>query len=381
MIRVVVLIGTRPEAIKMAPIIRELRSDPEIFHCCVVSSGQHREMVQQALKPFQIRVDVQCDAMSAAKSLGSLTARLFEDLDQVYESEQPDWVLVQGDTNTAMAGALCAFYRRIKVGHVEAGLRTFDRFSPFPEEVNRSIIGQVADLHFAPTQKSVANLHNAGMNNDAIVVTGNTVVDALLWIKTLLPEDAPEQLSEILDNRLQEQRLILVTAHRRESFGDGLVRICDSLVKLVDAFPDCIIVFPVHLNPNVQKVVLTRLSGHPRIVLTNPLEYLSLLWLMRRASVILTDSGGIQEEAPSFHKPIVILRETTERPEVVDAGFGRLVGTDADAIFETASAALVDRQWHSEIDLKESPFGDGRASQRIARTLSRQSKRPIGTQQ
>jgi UDP-N-acetylglucosamine 2-epimerase (non-hydrolysing) len=370
MIRVIVLIGTRPEAIKMAPVIRELRARPEKFHCCVVSSGQHREMVAQALNTFRIEVDVQCDAMSSAKSLGSLTARLFQDLDHVYESEKPDWVLVQGDTNTAMAGALCAFYRRINVGHIEAGLRTFDRLSPFPEEVNRSIIGQVADLHFAPTQRSVNNLLKAGIADKSVVLTGNTVVDALQWIQSVMPEKMPSSFSSIAPEMLSGRKIILVTAHRRESFGDGLIRICDSLLQITDIHRECVIVFPVHLNPRVREVVFSRLAGHSRILLTDPLEYLELLWLIRAATVILTDSGGIQEEAPSFSKPVVILRETTERPEVVEAGFGRLVGTDVGAIVKATSSSLRDGGWNSSITQLKSPFGDGTAARQIVDRLA-----------
>lgn len=365
MIRVIVLIGTRPEAIKMAPLIRELRSKQDVFHCCVVSSGQHREMVKQALSTFDLEVDVQCDAMSSAKSLGSLTARLFQDLDQVYEAEKPDWVLVQGDTNTAMAGALCAFYRRIKVGHVEAGLRTFDRFSPFPEEANRAIIGQVADLHFAPTQRAKENLLNAGNPESNVKVTGNTVVDALTWINSRMSEILPSELPKNLGDLIAEHQLILVTAHRRESFGAGLIRICDSVLSILKKHTNAVVLFPVHLNPKVRETVYERLSGHNRCILTEPLEYMSLLWLIKRATLILTDSGGIQEEAPSFATPIGILRDTTERPEVVEAGFGRLVGTDPERILVTVSAALESTAWRRSLKDLASPFGDGTACRRI----------------
>ncbi|MGZ5089215.1 MAG: non-hydrolyzing UDP-N-acetylglucosamine 2-epimerase, partial [Usitatibacter sp.] len=334
--RVMVLFGTRPEVIKLAPVIRELQRHPERFAPLVVSTGQHREMVDQALDAFELKTDIRLDAMSAASSLGQLTARLFADVDKLLDSQPCDSVVVQGDTTSAMVGAMSAFYHRIRVAHVEAGLRTFDKWAPFPEEINRSIIGQVADLHFAPTARSAENLKRAGVADAAIHVTGNTAVDAILWASARVDESPPAGIDPSLVEFVSGKRLVLVTSHRRESFGKGLENICSALLAVVQRYPDAAIVYPVHLNPNVRGPVNRMLGGHPRIKLIEPTGYLALVWLMKRSFCIFTDSGGIQEEAPSLGKPVLIMRENTERPEVVEAGCARLVGTAIETILDGA---------------------------------------------
>ena len=368
--RFLVIFGTRPEVIKLAPVVRALRGRPGDFETRVVSTGQHREMVQQALDAFGLKLDVQLDAMPSAKSLGRLTARLFDDLDQLLESEAPDWVLVQGDTTSAMVGAMCAFYRRIKVGHVEAGLRTGNRWSPFPEEINRTFIGHVADLHFAPTTKSAENLRRAGASEKSICVTGNTVVDALLWVSEGLRDQVPAGIDAEVVRFVEGKRLVLVTSHRRESFGEGLENICRALLGTVEQYPDAAIVYPVHLNPNVRGPVHRLLGGHPRIKLLEPIGYLPLVWLMQRSYCIFTDSGGIQEEAPSLGKPVLIMRDTTERPEVVEAGCARLVGASTANILAGARDLFDDRATYQAMSHVRNPFGDGRASERIAQLLA-----------
>jgi len=367
--RVLVLFGTRPEVIKLAPVVRALRRRPQDFAARLVSTGQHREMVQQALDDFCLKLDVQLDAMSSATSLGRLTGSLFNDLDQLLEIERPDWVIVQGDTTSAMVGAVCAFYRGVRIGHVEAGLRTYDRWSPFPEEINRTFISHVADLHFAPTQRSAHNLQRAGIPENAIRVTGNTIVDALLWIseglKNIVPAGIDAQISRFIEGR----RMVLVTSHRRESFGNGLENICHGLLGIVERFTDAVIVYPVHLNPNVCGPVYRLLGDHPKIKLLRPVGYLPLVWLMRHSYCIFTDSGGIQEEAPSLGKPVLIMRDTTERPEAVEAGCARLVGASTENIFAAASELFENEQSYKAMAHVRNPFGDGHAADYIVEIL------------
>jgi UDP-N-acetylglucosamine 2-epimerase (non-hydrolysing) len=367
--RVLVLFGTRPEVIKLAPVIRELRARPEKFDCRLCSTGQHREMVDQALAAFNLSADVRLDAMSSASSLGRLTARLFQDTDQLLEAEPPDWVLVQGDTTSAMVGAVSAFYRRIKVGHIEAGLRTYRRWAPFPEEINRTFIGHVADLHFAPTERAAQNLRRAGVREESIHITGNTVVDALLWVSKQVNHCVPAGINPELVQAIDGKQLILVTSHRRESFGEGLENICQALRGTVERFPDTMIVYPVHLNPNVRDSVHRLLGDHPRIKLLEPMGYLPLVWLMQHSYCIFTDSGGIQEEAPSLGKPVLILRDTTERPEVVEAGCAKLVGTSVNNIMAAAQELLESPATYRAMAQVKNPFGDGRASARIVEIL------------
>jgi UDP-N-acetylglucosamine 2-epimerase (non-hydrolysing) len=367
--RILVLFGTRPEVIKLAPVIQALRKRADSFECRLCTTGQHREMADQALRDFAMIPDIRLDAMSNAGSLGQMTGRLFSDIDRLMNQERPDWLIVQGDTTSAMAGAMTAYYHRVSIGHVEAGLRTSDRWSPFPEEINRTVIGHIADLHFAPTKRAAENLRKSGAPESSIHVTGNTVVDALLWTIETMGEKMPPELDAALIESLSEQRLVLVTSHRRESFGKGLENICRALQETVRLHSDVAIVYPVHLNPNVRKPVLERLGGEPRIHLIEPVGYRALVYLMKRSYCIFTDSGGIQEEAPSLGKPVLIMRDVTERPEVIEAGCARLVGTSAETIANAGSELLSDRAAYEKMAKVKTPCGDGRAAERIVNLL------------
>lgn len=375
-LKVVVLLGTRPEAIKLAPIVRALDRNAARVDTRVCSSGQHREMVQQVVDAVGLRIDVQLDVMTPGATLGSLTARLFAELDRLLAAETPDWLVVQGDTTTAMVGAMSAYYRRIGVAHVEAGLRTYDRFSPFPEEVNRSIVGNVADLHFAPTQRAVENLLVAGVERESIFLTGNTVVDSLLWTLKEIGTEVPVELQAEVAEFVAGRRLILATSHRRESFGAGLNSICGALLDAVELHSDAVVVFPVHLNPEVWGPVHRALGSHPRVKLLPPVGYRALVWLMNRCFCIVTDSGGIQEEAPTLGKPVMIVRETTERPEAVEAGCAKLVGTNRSSIAAGVCELFDNPSLYASMATARSPFGDGRASDRIAEALA--ARRPRG---
>jgi UDP-N-acetylglucosamine 2-epimerase len=307
--------------------------------------------------------------MSSGKSLGMLTSRLFYDIDKILEVELPDWLIVQGDTTSAMVGAMCAFYRKIKVAHVEAGLRTFDKWSPFPEEINRTIIGKLAEFHFAPTKKSADNLLHAGVPPEAVFITGNTVVDALLWISRSISIKAPTEFDSEVTSLIEGKRLVLVTSHRRESFGEGLANICRAIRAIVEQYGDVVVVYPVHLNPRVQEPVHRLLGDHPRIKLLPPIGYVPLIWLMKNSYIILTDSGGLQEEAPAFGKPVLILRDTTERTEALEAGCARLVGTKKDDILAAAGELFDNSEAHRVMASVKNPFGDGLAAERITETL------------
>ena len=367
--RVLVLLGTRPEVIKLAPVIMALRERSDLIETVVCSTGQHREMFAQAMEGFGLTADIDLGLMTPGQTLAGITSQAFAAVDKILEQQKPTMVIVQGDTTSAMVGAMCGFYRRITVGHVEAGLRTGDIHSPFPEEVNRCIVGKVAGMHFAPTQRSADNLLREGVPAASVFVTGNTVVDALRWMRERLPKEAPAELPAAVAGAISNHRLLLVTGHRRESFGDGIASICNALRQLAEEFPDTFIVYPVHLNPNVQQPVRAILSDHPRIALLPPVAYGTLLWLMERATLILSDSGGIQEEAPSFGKPLLILRDTTERPEVVDAGCARLIGTAQEAILSNARQLLSDAAAYREMTAKPNPFGDGHAATKIVEAI------------
>ena len=367
--RVCVVVGTRPEAIKLAPVILRLQATAGVA-CTIVNTGQHREMCIQALDAFGIRADLDLEAMSPGQSLGQLTARLCSAFEELFEGRSFDWLIVQGDTTSAMAAALVAFYRGLRIAHVEAGLRTYNRFSPFPEEINRTIIGHIGDRHFPPTAAAEQNLLRAGVDRASILVTGNTVIDALHILK---PAIAERSLGGVFPAGATVEStgatLLLVTSHRRESLGAGIANICRALTDLVDRYPDLVVAFPVHLNPKARESVMRILSGHPRIHLLEPLPYLDLMVLLARCRLILTDSGGIQEEAPSFGKPVLILRDVTERPEVVDVGAARLVGTDRDEIVRNACELLENRAIYDRMANAGNPFGDGRAAERIVDSL------------
>jgi UDP-N-acetylglucosamine 2-epimerase (non-hydrolysing) len=364
-LRILSVFGTRPEAVKMAPVVRALMHTPGI-ESLVCVTAQHREMLDQVLRLFDITPDVDLDLMRPNQSLAEITASVFTHLDPVLDQIKPDWILVQGDTTTVMAASLAAYYRRIKVGHVEAGLRTHDKFQPFPEEINRRVAGVVADLHFAPTEWSRQNLLREGVDPVSVIVTGNPVIDAL---RVVADQPAPEDVISLLDNLgLATRRLILVTAHRRENFGQPLENICSALRQLA-ARGDVEIVYPVHLNPNVQEPVYRLLDHVPHITLLPPLDYLPLVHLMKRSALVLTDSGGIQEEAPAFGIPVLVLREVTERPEGVEAGTLKLIGTNADAILRAANHLLDDADAYTAMAKAANPFGDGHSAQRIVDAL------------
>jgi UDP-N-acetylglucosamine 2-epimerase (non-hydrolysing) len=365
-IRVLSVFGTRPEAVKMAPVLRQLARTPKVeSRACV--TAQHRQMLDQVLDLFQIRPDYDLDLMREDQSLAELSAAIFTHLDPVLEDFKPDWVLVQGDTTTVAMAALLTYYRRTRVGHVEAGLRTHDKWQPFPEEVNRRVAGVAADLHFAPTEWARQNLLREGTPDGAIAVTGNPVIDALQYVAGQpQPEAAARLLSELGIG--PRRRLILVTAHRRENFGAPLASICEALRDLAGR-GDVEIVYPVHLNPNVQEPVHRLLNGVEHVTLLPPLDYLPLVQLMKRAALILTDSGGIQEEAPAFGVPVLVLREVTERPEGIEAGILKLVGTDAGRILREAKLLLDDPAAYAAMAKSANPFGDGHAAERIVGAL------------
>jgi UDP-N-acetylglucosamine 2-epimerase (non-hydrolysing) len=365
---VLVIFGTRPEAIKLAPVIRALGASPRLTaRVCV--TGQHREMLDQMLGVFQIVPDHDLAVMKPDQDLFDLSARTLVGLRAVLDTERPAAVLVQGDTTSAMVAALAGFYRRIPVGHVEAGLRTGNPYNPFPEEVNRRLASHLSTWHFAPTARAAENLEREGIPRTDVIVTGNTIVDALQYVVSRLERD-PSICDPVLPaERLAGHRLVLVTGHRRESFGDGMRNICQALLDLAERHSDVLVVYPVHLNPEVQRPVYQLLGRHPRIALTPPLDYLPFVDLMRRAYLILTDSGGLQEEAPSLRVPVLVMRETTERPEAVEAGTAQLVGTDRDTIVAAAGALLTDDVAHQRMRAAQNPFGDGHAAARIVAHL------------
>lgn len=366
MIKVVCVFGTRPEAIKMAPVVAELKKRKESFDCRVCVTAQHRQMLDHVLRLFDIRSDVDLDIMVKGQTPSYVTAAVHTKLDPVLEEEGPDWVLVQGDTTTAMAASLAAFFKRIRVGHIEAGLRTGHKWQPFPEEVNRRIADLVSDLHFAPTEIAKQNLIREGIEEVDVLVTGNTVIDALLAV-VAQPFDPQGTPVESLD--LDDRRVILLTAHRRESFGEPLERICSAVREIALRYPDVLIVYPVHPNPNVIEPVRSSLAGIENIALVDPLDYQTLANLMKRSYLILTDSGGIQEEAPSLGVPVLVLRQVTERPEGIEAGSARLVGTNSEAIVAATVRLLDNPNEHELMARVINPYGDGLASLRIVQAL------------
>lgn len=373
MIKVLSVFGTRPEAIKMAPVIKELEKQRDTIKSIVCVTAQHREMLDQVLGLFAIRPEYDLDLMRPDQDLFDISCNVLQGLKSILKKETPDIVLIHGDTTTAMAASLAAYYCRIRVGHVEAGLRTFNRYSPFPEEMNRKIVDTLADLHFAPTEAAKANLLAEGVAGNSIFVTGNTVIDALLAVVEKLQQDSG--LRATLDERFAfldaKKRLLLVTCHRRENFGEGFRNICLALLEIACTFPDVEILFPVHLNPNVQEPVMRILgSGSlPNIHLVEPVDYLPFVYLMSRSYLIVTDSGGMQEEAPSLGKPVLVMRETTERPEAVAAGTVKLVGADRQSIIESVTTLFTDNAEYEKMSLAHNPYGDGKAAQRIARQL------------
>jgi UDP-N-acetylglucosamine 2-epimerase (non-hydrolysing) len=368
--KVLTVFGTRPEAIKMAPLVLHLQATAGV-HSRVCVTAQHRQMLDQVLQLFEIRPDHDLDLMRPGQDLTSITSEILRSLKPVLEQERPDLVLVHGDTTTTFAATLAAFYQRIPVGHVEAGLRTGNLYSPWPEEANRRLTGALARLHFAPTPVSRDNLLRENVPAERIVVTGNTVIDALLRVRAKLEGDAA------LQQRFAAQfpflragaRMLLITGHRRENFGDGFERICRAIATLARRHPDLDLVYPVHLNPNVREPVQRLLSGIANVHLVEPQDYLPFVYLMTRSTVILTDSGGIQEEAPALGKPVLVMRDTTERPEAIEAGTARLVGTDEASIADGVTLLLEDAGEYRRMSIAHNPYGDGRACERIVQSL------------
>lgn len=375
---ILTVVGTRPEAIKLAPLIRELEKHPDRVRSMVCVTAQHREMLDQVMDIFGIEPDHDLDLMREGQSPTQVAARVLTDLERILDEERPDWVLVQGDTTTVMSAAIAAFYRQVKVGHVEAGLRTHDKTQPFPEEVNRRIAGVVADLHFAPTETSRRNLLRENVPDESVFVTGNTVIDALHWIseRELTADDrrslATMGLEGFLDGEASPRRGILVTAHRRENHGAPLEEICLAVKELAELYGDEVqIAYPVHLNPKVQEPAYRILSDLPNVVLAPPLDYLPLVHIMKQCDIVLTDSGGLQEEAPGLGKPVLVLRETTERPEGIEAGTVKLVGTDRDVIVRETRRLMEDEAAYDAMATAVNPYGDGQASRRIVDAILR----------
>ncbi|MEW6510652.1 MAG: UDP-N-acetylglucosamine 2-epimerase (non-hydrolyzing) [Bacteroidota bacterium] len=368
--KILIVFGTRPEAIKLAPVIQELRRYPSQFRARVCVTAQHREMLDQVLSLFRIPVHHDMNIMQRGQSLEEVTSRVLLGMKAILEDERPDVMMIQGDTTTVMAASLAAFYAGIPVAHVEAGLRTWNKRSPFPEEINRVIATHLSDLHFAPTQQARDNLLREGIDPRRIHVTGNTVIDALMHVRKGLRVRRGyfERMFHDVDFR---RKMILVTGHRRENFGEGFLNICEAIRDVAIRHPELEIVYPVHLNPNVQKPVRSLLNGYPNIHLLEPQPYAPFVFLMDRSAVILTDSGGVQEEAPSLGKPVLVMRNHTERPEAVKAGTVRLVGTSRRQIIAETERLLTDRRAYLAMSRAHNPYGDGTASRRIVRILRR----------
>ena len=384
--KIMLVFGTRPEAIKMAPLVKEFEKHPDEFDTIVCVTGQHREMLDQVLKIFDIKPNYDLNIMKQGQDLYDVTCRVLTGMRDVLKEVQPDVVLVHGDTTTSTASALAAFYQQIPVGHVEAGLRTRNIYSPWPEEMNRQITGRIATYNFSPTQLSRQNLLEERVDDEKITVTGNTVIDALYWVveKIKNDKDLSMELQDILlkagynTNRLNTgRRLVLITGHRRENFGDGFIHICNAIKTLTQNYPDVDFVYPMHLNPNVRKpiheVFGEDLSDLGNMFFIEPLEYLSFVYLMEKSSIVLTDSGGIQEEAPGLGKPVLVMRNTTERPEALDAGTVKLVGTDYDMIVNSVSTLLDNKEEYNKMSKAVNPYGDGKACGRIVDFIRKNS--------
>ena len=380
--KIMLVFGTRPEAIKMAPLVKEFQKNQEEFETIVCVTGQHREMLDQVLEIFEITPDYDLNIMKQGQDLYDVTARVLIGMRDVFKEVQPDVVLVHGDTTTSTAAALAAFYQQIPVGHVEAGLRTHNIYSPWPEEVNRQITGRIATYNFAPTALSRENLLREAVSDDSITVTGNTVIDALYWVVDKVKTDAKldTNLADILSrsgydvNRFANgKKLVLITGHRRENFGDGFVNMCTAIKDLTEKYPNVDFVYPMHLNPNVRKpiheVFGENLENLGNMFFIEPLEYLSFVYLMEKSTIVLTDSGGIQEEAPGLGKPVLVMRDTTERPEALSAGTVKLVGTNYDKIVGEVSALLDNQAYYDEMSHAVNPYGDGLACGRIVDAL------------
>jgi len=377
-INIFISFGTRPEGIKLAPVVKVLQRNQQIFKLTICSTGQHKEMLDQVMDFFEIKPDIFLNLMTENQTLGSLSARILQNMEKVLAHALPDILIVQGDTTTAFLTALAAYYKKIKICHIEAGLRTYNKFNPFPEEINRQLISRIADFNFTPTKKSSSNLLNEGINSDTIFLTGNTIVDALKWgIEKIKSRQADIEKKSIF-KRISgpgNERIILVTMHRRESFGGELKNVCIALKKVAEENKSIKIVYPVHLNPNVKKPVHNLLSGLDNIILIEPLCYEDFLWLMFRSYLIITDSGGVQEEAPTLKKPVLVIRKFTERLESVEMGISKLVGTEIEAIIREISLLLNNENEYKKMIAVSNPYGDGRASERIINMIANEYNR------
>ena len=372
--KIVLVFGTRPEAIKMAPLVKALQKDTEHFETRVCVTAQHRQMLDQVLEVFGITPEYDLNIMAPNQDLYDITAKVLLGLREVLKDFRPDTVLVHGDTTTSMAASLAAFYMQIPVGHVEAGLRTYNMLSPWPEEMNRQVTDRICTYYFAPTEQSRANLLQENIDAKKIFITGNTVIDALLMAVDIISTTAgvKEKMAKELQEKgytVSDREYILVTGHRRENFGDGFLHICKAIKELAALHPEMDIVYPVHLNPNVQKPVYELLSGLSNVYLISPLDYLPFIYAMQHSTLLLTDSGGVQEEAPSLGKPVLVMRDTTERPEAVEAGTVKLVGTNAEAIVSNVTALLLDKEMYKRMSETHNPYGDGQACERIIAAL------------
>ncbi len=367
-----VIFGTRPEAIKMAPLVKAFFNSKEVFETKVCITAQHREMLDQVLSFFEIEPDYDLNLMKPDQNLYTLTADIITSLKPVLEDFKPDYVYVHGDTTTTMAASIASFYSGAKVCHIEAGLRTFNKWSPFPEEVNRSVTGRIADLHFSPTTTSKQNLLNENIDENQVFVTGNTVIDALNFsTEKVNSENYSDSEIENLKMLVQSgKKLILVTGHRRENHGQGFINMCEALKNIAESNPETQIIYPVHLNPNVQKPVYKLLNEIKNIHLIAPLSYPAFVWLMDKSYLIITDSGGVQEEAPSLGKPVLVMRDTTERPEAVEAGTVLLVGTNKEKIISETDKLLNNRELYNKMSLLHNPYGDGNACSKIVKTIA-----------
>lgn len=372
--KILLVFGTRPEAIKMAPLVKALQKDTEHFETRVCVTAQHRQMLDQVLEVFGITPEYDLNIMAPNQDLYDITAKVLLGLREVLKDFRPDTVLVHGDTTTSMAASLAAFYMQIPVGHVEAGLRTYNMLSPWPEEMNRQVTDRICTYYFAPTEQSRANLLQENIDTKKIFITGNTVIDALLMAVDIISTAAgvKEKMAKELQEKgytVGDREYILVTGHRRENFGDGFLHICKAIKELAALHPEMDIVYPVHLNPNVQKPVYELLSGLSNVYLISPLDYLPFIYAMQHSTLLLTDSGGVQEEAPSLGKPVLVMRDTTERPEAVEAGTVKLVGTNAEAIVSNVTALLLDKEMYKRMSETHNPYGDGQACERIIAAL------------
>ena len=365
-VKIIIIFGTRPETIKMFPIISEINKYPHLLDCKIIVSGQHREMLDQMLEIFQIKPDYDLNIMEQGQSLSNITKNSLLGIEKILKKEKPSMVLVQGDTTTTFAGALAAFYQKIKIGHIEAGLRTYNKYYPFPEEVNRHLTSILADLHFAPTTKSCENLLSEGVKREDIFISGNTVIDSLFL---MIKENYIFREPLLKDKKIFEKKIILVTMHRRENWGEPLRKTCRAINEIIDEHPDVLVIFPLHKNPDIRRHVKGILQNKKNILLLDTLDYDDMINLMSKSYIILTDSGGIQEEGPSLGKPVLVLRDETERPEAVEAGVVKLIGTNEERVYREVVTLLDSRDKYREMSKNINPYGDGKASERIVKKI------------